>query len=59
MPNAGAVYDCGYGIGGFLVQAYEHIAGPNHANIISPDNFETLKMTRLPLRWAQDVAQAS
>jgi hypothetical protein len=43
-------------IGDFLAQAYEHMAGPNHANIISPDHFETLKMTSLRLRWAQDVA---
>ena len=37
-PRIGeTVYDPGCGTGGFLAQAYEHMAGPNNANIKSPD----------------------
>ncbi len=43
-PKIGeTVYDPGCGTGGFLAQAYEHMAGPNSANIKSPDQLETLK----------------
>jgi type I restriction enzyme M protein len=43
-PKIGeTVYDPGCGTGGFLAQAYEHMAGPNHANITSPDQLELLK----------------
>jgi len=37
------VYDPGCGMVGFLAQAFEHMAGPNNANITSPDQLETLK----------------
>ncbi|MHB9075666.1 MAG: class I SAM-dependent DNA methyltransferase [Desulfobaccales bacterium] len=37
------VYDPGCGTGGFLAQAYEHMAGPNHSNLTSPDDWETIK----------------
>lgn len=37
------VYDPGCGTGGFLAQSFEHMAGPNNANITSPDQLETLK----------------
>ncbi|MHA2641796.1 MAG: HsdM family class I SAM-dependent methyltransferase [bacterium JZ-2024 1] len=33
----------GCGTGGFLAQAYEYMAGPNHEKITSPDQLETLK----------------
>jgi len=43
-PKIGeTVYDPGCGTGGFLAQAYEHMAGPANANIASPDQLETLK----------------
>lgn len=43
-PKIGeTVYDPGCGTGGFLAQAFEHMAGPNNANITSPDQLETLK----------------
>jgi type I restriction enzyme M protein len=43
-PKVGeTVYDPGCGTGGFLAQAYEHMAGPNHANITAPDHLETRK----------------
>ena len=43
-PKMGeSVYDPGCGTGGFLAQSYEHMAGPNNANITSPDQLETLK----------------
>ncbi len=43
-PKIGeTVYDPGCGTGGFLAQAYEHMAGKNHANIQSADQLETLK----------------
>jgi type I restriction enzyme M protein len=43
-PKIGeTVYDPGCGTGGFLAQAYEHMAGPNHSKIASPDQLETLK----------------
>src|SRR2546428_8235429 len=43
-PKVGeTVYDPGCGTGGFLAQAYEQMAGPNHANVVSPDQLETLK----------------
>ncbi len=43
-PKIGeTVYDPGCGTGGFLAQAYEHMAGPNNAKITSPDQLETLK----------------
>jgi type I restriction enzyme M protein len=42
-PTIGeAVYDPGCGTGGFLAQAFEHMAGPDNANITSPDQLETL-----------------
>ena len=37
------VYDPGCGTGGFLAQAYEHMTGPEHSRISSPDQLETLK----------------
>ncbi len=43
-PKIGeTVYDPGCGTGGFLAQAFEHMAGPNNANITSPDQLELLK----------------
>ena len=43
-PRIGeTVYDPGCGTGGFLAQAFEHMAGPNNSNITSPDQLETLK----------------
>ncbi|MFZ5864188.1 MAG: N-6 DNA methylase [Nitrospirota bacterium] len=43
-PEIGeTVYDPGCGTGGFLAQAFEHMAGPKHANIKSADQLETLK----------------
>lgn len=43
-PKIGeTVYDPGCGTGGFLAQAFEHMAGANNAKIKSPDQFETLK----------------
>ncbi len=43
-PQIGwTVYDPGCGTGGFLAQAFEHMAGPNNAKINSPDQLETLK----------------
>ncbi|HSE59195.1 MAG TPA: N-6 DNA methylase [Nitrospiraceae bacterium] len=43
-PKIGeTVYDPGCGTGGFLAQAFEHMAGPNNANIRSADQLETLK----------------
>jgi len=43
-PKVGeTVYDPGCGTGGFLAQAYEHMVGPEHAKITSPDQLETLK----------------
>lgn len=43
-PKIGeTVYDPGCGTGGFLAQAFEHMAGVNNAKIKSPDQFETLK----------------
>ncbi len=43
-PKIGeTVYDPGCGTGGFLAQAYEHMAGPNNDKITSPDQLETLK----------------
>lgn len=43
-PKVGeTVYDPGCGTGGFLAQAFEHMAGPNNASITSPDQLETLK----------------
>src|SRR2546422_3574605 len=35
--------DPGCGTGGFLAQAYEHMTGPNHSKIASPDQLEALK----------------
>lgn len=37
------VYDPGCGTGGFLAQAYEFMAGKDHANIASPDDLDTLR----------------
>ena len=43
-PKIGeSVYDPGCGTGGFLAQAFEHMAGPNNSKIKSPDQLETLK----------------
>src|SRR5262249_39773475 len=43
-PQIGqTVYDPGCGTGGFLAQAFEHMAGPGNSNITSPDQLETLK----------------
>ncbi len=43
-PKTGeTVYDPGCGTGGFLAQAYEHMAGPDHSKITSPDQLEALK----------------
>jgi type I restriction enzyme M protein len=43
-PKVGeTVYDPGCGTGGFLAQSFEHMTGPNNANIASPDQLETLK----------------
>lgn len=43
-PQIGqTVYDPACGTGGFLAQAFEHMAGKNNANITSADQLETLK----------------
>lgn len=43
-PKIGeTVYDAGCGTGGFLAQAYEHMAGKNNANITSAKDLKTLK----------------
>ncbi len=43
-PKIGeTVYDPACGTGGFLAQAYEHMAGPNDENIRVTEQFETLK----------------
>lgn len=43
-PQIGeTVYDPGCGTGGFLAQAYEHMAGPGNAKIHSADQLDTLK----------------
>ncbi len=43
-PQIGeTVYDPGCGTGGFLAQAYEHMAGPDNEKVASPDQLETLK----------------
>lgn len=43
-PKIGeTVYDPGCGTGGFLAQAFEHMAGSNYEKITSPDQLEILK----------------
>jgi type I restriction enzyme M protein len=43
-PRIGeTVYDPGCGTGGFLAQAFEHVAGPNNSKIGSAEQLETLK----------------
>jgi len=43
-PKIGeTVYDPGCGTGGFLAQAFEHMAGPNNERISSAEQLETLK----------------
>jgi type I restriction enzyme M protein len=43
-PKIGeTVYDAGCGTGGFLAQAYEHMVGPNNANIKTAEDLNTLK----------------
>lgn len=43
-PKIGeTVYDPGCGTGGFLAQSYEHMAGPNNAQITSADQLGILK----------------
>lgn len=43
-PQIGeTVYDPACGTGGFLAQAFEHMAGPNNVNIKSGEDLETLK----------------
>ncbi len=43
-PKMGeTVYDPGCGTGGFLAQAYEHMAGPGNSRIAAADQLETLK----------------
>jgi type I restriction enzyme M protein len=43
-PQIGeTVYDAGCGTGGFLAQAYEHMAGKQNANITTAEDLDTLK----------------
>jgi type I restriction enzyme M protein len=43
-PKIGeTVYDPGCGTGGFLAQAYEHMARIKHVNITTPDELDTLR----------------
>src|SRR3990172_4235550 len=43
-PQVGEkIYDPGCGTGGFLAQAFEHMAGPGNARITSAEQLETLK----------------
>ncbi|MDE3096290.1 MAG: N-6 DNA methylase [Chloroflexota bacterium] len=43
-PKVGeTVYDPACGTGGFLAQAFEHMAGPEYANVTSGEQLETLK----------------
>jgi type I restriction enzyme M protein len=43
-PKIGeVVYDPGCGTGGFLAQSFEHMAGPDNANITSGEQLEALK----------------
>ncbi|MEP0959832.1 N-6 DNA methylase [Microcoleus sp. FACHB-1515] len=43
-PQIGeTVYDAGCGTGGFLAQAYEHMAGRHNANITTAEDLDTLK----------------
>jgi len=43
-PKMGeTVYDPGCGTGGFLAQAFEHMAGPDQSRATSPEHLETLK----------------
>ncbi len=43
-PKIGeTVYDPACGTGGFLAQAFEHMAGPEYANVTSGEQLETLK----------------
>src|ERR1019366_697600 len=43
IPNPACGTEPGCGTGGFLAQAYEHMAGTEDRNIRSPADLETLK----------------
>lgn len=53
-PRIGeTVYDPACGTGGFLAQAFEHMAGPGNANITSPEQLDVLKH-RTFYGWEKD-----
>jgi type I restriction enzyme M protein len=50
------VYDPGCGTGGFLAQAYEHMAGPNNQKIEAAEQLETLKHSTFWGREKDNIA---
>jgi type I restriction enzyme M protein len=59
-PRIGeTVYDPRCGTGGFLAQAFEHMAGPGNSRIASPDQLETLKQRTFYGREKDNVVPTS